>query len=183
MSRLPGPGIPAFVVTRSGNAGALDDAAEDTPGEVIIATLASRDTSGERLRSNRLEPYTNVEDTVPPAEDRVTVSLKFDSGAFPAYRHIGGTQMWGDIAILGMDRPFGNATEVGNIVLVDLRDPAQPRMLQAFPIHHQASSIGVAEFGNGRLLIITTGNNGDPIYAYEALTRPAPRRPISPPAP
>ena len=170
MSRLPGPGTPTFLLSRSGNAGKLDDPAEDQPGEVIIASLASRDTNGERVRSNRLEPYTNVKDTLPPAEDQVTVSLKFDGGALPSYRHIGGTQMWGDVAILGMDRPFGDATAVGNIVLVDLADPSQPRLLQSFDIHHQASSIGVSEFDNGRLLIITTGDNGDPIYAYEVLT-------------
>ncbi|MDQ3897609.1 MAG: PKD domain-containing protein [Actinomycetota bacterium] len=170
ISRLPGPGTPMFVTARSGNAGKLDSEADDTPGEVNIVALASRDTNGERVRSNRLEPYTNVQDTLPPPEDQVAVSLKFDGGAFPAYRHIGGTQMWGDVAVLGMDRAFGNATSPGKIALLDLRDPVRPAILQMFDIQHQASSIGVAEFGAGRLLIVTTGNDGEPIYGYEVTT-------------
>ncbi|HEX2119845.1 MAG TPA: PKD domain-containing protein, partial [Acidimicrobiales bacterium] len=174
VSRIPGEGTPRFVTTRNGNPGALEPLADAEPGEVNIVELASRDTNGERVRSNRLGPRHYTKDTPPPNEDQVILSLKFgdEDGPFNwlPYRHLGGLQMWGHIAVLGMDRPFGpNGTSPGVIQLLNLSDLSDPVSAGTFRIDHQASSIGVAPFGDGRLLILTTGDNGSPVYGYEFL--------------
>ncbi len=131
-------------------------------------------------------------DTPPPAEDKVVASFKFDgTGQFPAYRHLGGAQMWGDVAVLGMDRSFANAPTAARIVLVDLQDPANPDVINEIPLGHQASWIGIAPFGD-KLMLITGANNGNPVFAYQftqgpfdmpttdlTVAQPAPEAPLA----
>ncbi len=184
IARLPGEGTPRFLTTRNGNVGDFElPGNDDQPGELNVVELASRDTNGERVRSNRLVANTLTEFTEPPAEDRVIQSLKFGGeGPFEGmkYRHIGGLQMWGDIAILGMDRAFGPGNNItGQIVLIDTNHLDDPRSAGTFALPHQASSIGVAPFGDNRLLLITTGNDGSPIYGYEFMKGGQPTRDLS----
>ncbi len=170
--RIPGEGPPHFVTTRNGNVGNFEipPGMDDQPGEVNVIELASRDTNGERVRSNRMIPNESTQSTPPPAEDRVILS--YHTGEQPGllnshYRHLGGMQMWGQIAVIGMDRPYFPENIPGKIELIDFSDLSDPIHLGSFTLQHQASSIGIAPFGNGRLLLITTGNNGSPIYGYE----------------
>jgi hypothetical protein len=167
--RIPGQGTPRFLTTRNGNVGPFElPGNDDQPGEVNIVELASRDTNGERVRSNRLVANESTRDTPPPAEDRVIRSLKAGQDyPLPSYRHLGGLQMWGDIAVIGMDRPFGTENIPGQVILLDVSDINDPIYVGGFTLDHQASSIGIAPFGDGRLLLITTGNDGSPIYGDE----------------
>jgi hypothetical protein len=180
INRLPGAGTPTFITSRNGNPGSFEPPnSEYQPGEVNVVQLASRDTAGERVRSNRLVANRSVQDTTPPPEDKVVKSLKF-SGAgvsgLPGYRHLGGMQLWGDVGLIGMDRAFRDPLNQspGAIVLMNFADPTNPVKIQELPLAHQASSIGVAEFEPGRLLIVTTGNNGSPLYGYEVLVNGRP---------
>jgi hypothetical protein len=147
IARLPGEGPARFITSRNGNPGPLEPTADPQPGEINVVELASRETNGERVRSNRLVANEDTEDTPPPAEDRVINSLKFTGESlpgYPGYRHIGGMQMWGDIAILGMDRPDRDpiTQPPGEIVFMNFADPTNPYVKAEFPINHQASSIG-----------------------------------------
>jgi hypothetical protein len=170
--RIPGEGPPRFVTSKNGNVGNFEvpPGMDDQPGEINVVELASRDTNGERVRSNRMVPNESTQSTPPPAEDRVILS--YHTGAQPGilgshYRHLGGMQMWGQIALVGMDKPYFPENIPGYIELIDFSDLSDPIHLGGFTLQHQASSIGIAPFGDGRLLLITTGNNGSPIYGYE----------------
>ena len=67
--RIPGEGTPHFVTTRNGNVGNFEaPGIDDQPGEINIVELASRDTNGERVRSNRMVANESTQDTPPPAE-------------------------------------------------------------------------------------------------------------------
>jgi hypothetical protein len=167
--RIPGEGPPRFVTAKNGNVGDFElPGQDDQPGEINVVELASRDTNGERVRSNRMIPNESTQSTPPPAEDRVIRSIH--TGEFPIsshFRHLGGMQMWGQIALVGMDRPYFPNNFPGEIVMLDFGNGPDPEYAGSFLLQHQASSIGVAPFGDGRLLIVTTGNNGSPIYGYE----------------
>ncbi len=172
ISRLPGTGNPRFITVRNGNRGPVEVPGPDEPGELNVVELASRNHSGERVRSNRMVANVRTADTPPPTEDKVVASFKFDgTGQFPAYRHLGGSQMWGDVAVLGMDRSFANATTSARIVLVDLQDPANPDVINEIPLAHQASWIGIAPFDN-KLMLITGAHNGNPVFAYQFVQGP-----------
>ena len=170
--RIPGEGPPRFVTSKNGNVGNFEipPGMDDQPGEINVVELASRDTNGERVRSNRMIPNESTQSTPPPAEDRVIMSFHTgDQNGFMGshYRHLGGMQMWGQVALVGMDKPYFPENIPGKIQLIDFSDLSDPINVGSFTLQHQASSIGIAPFGDGRLLLITTGNNGSPIYGYE----------------
>src|SRR5687767_7216589 len=85
--RIPGEGPPRFVTSKNGNVGdfELPPGMDDQPGEVNVVELASRDTNGERVRSNRMVPNESTQSTPPPAEDRVVRSIH--TGDFPLTSH------------------------------------------------------------------------------------------------
>jgi hypothetical protein len=173
--RIPGEGPPRFVTSKNGNVGNFEvpPGIDDQPGEINVVELGSRDTNGERVRSNRMIPNESTQSTPPPAEDRVILS--YHTGAQPGilsshYRHLGGMQTWGQIALVGMDKPYFPENIPGYIELIDFSDINDPIHVGGFVLQHQASSIGIAPFAdNTRLLLVTTGNNGSPIYGYEIM--------------
>ena len=170
--RIPGEGPPRFVTSKNGNVGDFElPGQDDQPGEINVIELASRDTNGERVRSNRMVANESTQSTPPPAEDRVIRSIH--TGEFPIgshFRHLGGMQTWGQIALVGMDRPYFPNNFTGEIVLLDFGTGPDPEYAGSFLLGHQASSVGIAPFAdNTRLLLITTGNNGSPIYGYEVI--------------
>jgi hypothetical protein len=185
--RIPGPGTPTFLTSRNGNPAPQETTGDSQPGEVNVVRLGSRNESGERVRSNRLQANTHVSETPIPAEDAVVRSLKFEGthipGGYPAYRHVGGMQMWGDVAVVGMDKPFLWAPAEqppGTIVLINFSDRDNPFRSAEFPLPHPAGTIGVAEYEPGKLLIVTTGSGGSPVYGYEVLRNGQPTADLSP---
>ncbi len=117
-------GTPFFLVTKSGNNpaytgdGALCD---DSPGEtgdgkLTVFRMDSRDKTGERMRSNRLQKGKHVNSTVPPTEDRATIFftvtedglvLRDGEGGHPpkVYRHPGGMQVVGNMMVMASEAP------------------------------------------------------------------------------
>jgi hypothetical protein len=126
---------PFFLVTRSGNTpfppGELgcDDSPDETRnGHLIVFKLDSRNKTGERLRSNRLERGSFVDSTAPPmALDRATIYFTFTGGTpkdpdpakrpglvlgdgtngLPprAYQHPGGMQQVGNVLAVALETP------------------------------------------------------------------------------
>lgn len=104
LARVNGPdGAPYLLVSRSGNQpggfGSISCPFEDDdPGNLLVVRLGSRDTDGERLRSNRFrrgwpingDPDVPIGSTPPDERDRVVNTIFFDGGAWPDYAHPGG---------------------------------------------------------------------------------------------
>lgn len=101
MARSEGTGTPYLFITRSGNDTPTCVFCDDEPGNLIVVKMNSRDTNGERMRTNRLirdwVPYfieggSPIPWTKPPdPRDRVVKIITFDGqNGFSAYRHPGG---------------------------------------------------------------------------------------------
>lgn len=115
-------GTPFFLMTKSGNNpaytgdGALCD---DSPGEtgdgkLTVFRMDSRDKTGERMRSNRLQKGKHINGTVPPVEDRATIFftvtedglvLRDGEGGHPpkVFRHPGGMQVVGSMMVMASE--------------------------------------------------------------------------------
>lgn len=78
--RRHGKGIPYLFVSRSGNRTDFSFPYSDTddPGNLLIVRMGSRDSNGERLRSNRLLRDKSMDDTPPAAGDTTVNFLSFD---------------------------------------------------------------------------------------------------------
>ena len=66
LARMDHDGTPYFFLTRNGNPSGSCPGASTNPGELLIVKMGSRDTTGERLRSNRLQRDTIIQETPPP---------------------------------------------------------------------------------------------------------------------
>jgi hypothetical protein len=188
LARLPGPGTPYLFVSRSGNdpgASCVTGFESDDPGNLFVVRMGSRDTTGERLRSNRLvrdwpadslsSDGVTIQLTKPgDALDRITRTLTFDGGTWPGYMHPGGMQIVDDVLAVAMEAPYGQSAGPANSILfVDVTNPEQPGKLSQYPRPGSTEDAGPAGLvgltpvlnpnGPGlRYLMITTG--GDNSY-------------------
>jgi len=94
IARSPQTGSPIFYVTRSGN---LYDS--DYSGSLMVVEMGTRDTDGERLRSNRLLKGEETRNTPPHTMDRVIKNIPFYN-----WEHPGGIQMVGDILAVPLEK-------------------------------------------------------------------------------
>jgi len=116
--RREGGGTTYFVVTRS----------VEPPGSstVMVVKMGSRDTDGERLRSNRMEERRHSSYVVPPAEDRVIfhtpVPLPQEPGDFSSvYKHPGSMQIVDDIVAIPLEKPRNPEDPKAKIIFMDLK--------------------------------------------------------------
>lgn len=138
LARKDGPdGTPYLFVTRSGNQlnSVLCDGG-DEPGYLFVIRLASRDKTGERLRTN-LMPFNTPFTTRPHLQvDQVVKVIRLnDTYGWPAYRHPGGMQIVGDVLVLGAEEAYGdNATRENRatFLFVDVSNPEDPTLLKQF---------------------------------------------------
>ena len=116
--RKHGPGAPYLFLSRSGNdvPECVTDCAPE-PGNLVIVKMASRDTNGERLRSNRLvrdwpialtlpSGQINLWPTPPDPRDTVVAVIYFDGNGWPSYGHPGGLQIVGDVLVVPLTVPY-----------------------------------------------------------------------------
>ena len=95
--RIDAPdGTPYLLVSRSGkDTGAACYSGSDH-ANIYIVRLGSRDTNGERLRSNRLRRGRETTDTPPDPADGVVDVMLFDGTTdWPHYEHPGAMQQVG----------------------------------------------------------------------------------------
>lgn len=156
IARSSAPGRPYLFVTRSGMS-------SGDRGYLLVVKMGSRNTTGERMRSNRYEKSDSVEGTQPPDDDRVVTAR-----VFTGYQHPGGIQLCGDILAVPLEGVIGNGPE-GKVVFFDVSDPEDPRLL---PVSVESSSkIGIAgltRLPDGKFLLVTTGGNGDKLKFYRS---------------
>ena len=176
IARSTGPGTPYFFVTRSGihtfPGCPFDD---DDPANLLIVRMGSRDTTGERLRSNRLaRGIPETYQTSPPAVDTTVAFISFDgTNGWPNYGHAGGTQLVGDVLAVPLESPYGNGPD--NLILfIDVSDPEHPTLKSTFDpgTHHDddwsAAVVAVAREPGGRYLMLITGKSNEFLRIYRS---------------
>jgi hypothetical protein len=164
--RLPGPGTPTFYVTRSGG---------DSPGDLLSVQFDSRNTSGERMRSNRQRARQTTEVTPPPAGDVVVNSIPFDGGvhhgdqSWPNYAHPGSVQVIDDVLVIPLEARRDTSDPETGITLVDIRNPVEPTMLRTITAPHpgvKAGVAGITRLSDRRLLLVITGADNETLEVY-----------------
>lgn len=200
LARLAGTGTPYLIVSRSGNdpsALCITGFEDDSPGNLFVVRMGSRDTTGERMRSNRLRrdwtdqylspigplPWTKPPDT----RDRLVNNVKL-SGIWPSYMHPGGMQLVDDVLAVAFEAPFGSGPSrpsPDNMVLfVDVSNPEAPQPLSQFPAPGSTLDFGKAGLagitpvinpaGPGlRYLMITTGGANEDVRLWRSLSTAA----------
>lgn len=195
--RYPGAGTPVFYVTQKDD----DDNGVNIPvppnvpppppifngGYLHVVSMGSRDTDGERLRSNLQRVGADTEDTSPAASDTWVNQFHLDgqSGVIidgqplRGYIHPGGMAIEDNVLLVGMDTPDGPGVgSTGEIVLFDLGENGENRLapvpIQALDLSHTIDNLAITligEEGNQnnplRYLIWTNGGGGSEIHVYE----------------
>jgi len=181
--RIDGPdGTPYLLVSRSGK----DTGFACLPGvgssraNVYIVRMGSRDTHGERMRSNRLRRNAETTDTPPDSRDKVVATLLFDgSSTWPHYSHPGGMQQVGDVVALALE-DGQDGQPATKILFIDVSDPESPTMLDnSFSPAGltQAGVVGITPCGTnregltcatGHYLMLVTGGDNDELRFYES---------------
>ena len=160
--------------------------------------MGSRDTNGERLRTNRLirdwVPHVRDSDgkpvldsggnpvpwTKPPDPRDATVAhISFDGDyGWPQYGHAGGMQLVGDVLAVPLENPY-DAGQPNNLILfLDVSNPEAPLLKSQFaPVgisDYSAGLVGITPVRNPvgpgvRYLLITTGGKNLEVRLYRSL--------------
>jgi hypothetical protein len=194
--RKHGPGTPYLFVSRSGNDVPECINCEDDPGNIFIVRMGSRDTNGERLRSNRLvrdwpialffpTGTPNLWPTPPDPRDTTVAVIYFNGeNGWPNYGHAGGMQLVGDVLAVPLSHrynPESSGDPENLIVFVDVSQPETPvRKSQfapasgpAFP-EFEAGQVALTPVlnptGSGvRYLMLVAGKSNKEVRLYRSL--------------
>lgn len=165
-------GTPYLIISRSGQRASCTfcgfDCSDD-PAEIVFARMGSRPKHGERMRSNILNPNLSFKDTTPPAQDIIETSMVFDgTGNRTAWMHAGGMQLVDDVLIVPMERAYPNDSTTGSLVLIDVIDPANPRVINEFFLPYQAGVFAMAKDPvTDRYLMVVSGGDTKTLRWYE----------------
>jgi hypothetical protein len=194
LARLPGPGTPYIFVSRSGNDpgfSCVTGFESDVPGSVFVVRMGSRETSGERMRSNRLVrgwPSPLVQTVAGPqlwtkpadSSDRLVGTVDFAGRGWPNYMHPGGMQIVDNVLAVAVEAPYLLTTTKDNaIVFIDVANPESPQLLSQWPRNGSADDVGPAGLvgltpvlnpdGPGlRYLMITTGKDNGVVRMWRS---------------
>jgi hypothetical protein len=182
IARSTGAGTPYMFVSWSGNQAPVDVCGDDNddPGALLIVRLGTRDTNGERLRSNRLLRDVDIVLTPPRAEDTVVRTIRFDgTGVWPNYGHPGGMQMIGDVLVLALETPYDAGDPSNLILFINVADPENPELLSTFDAgtasEFSAGLVGLtpvlAEDGSCcRYVMLVTGASNQTVRLYRSVS-------------
>ncbi len=171
--RYPGPGAATFYVTQQHSDG----------GYVLVSSLSTRPTDGERLGSNLQRIGVDTDDALPPVTDSWRRSIRFDGTwavdgrILRGYEHPGGMAIVDNILMVVMDTAISSnpaqAGGVGAIVLFDLGSHGSRRVtplpIQVLPLTHRADNLAVIKDGSSYLVYVN-GNGGSEVYTYRTTT-------------
>lgn len=186
-------GTPYFYVTRSGNfpdvpgrdtvsCGELPGS-DDDPGNLLVVRMGSRDTFGERLRSNRIRRWTETQDTPPDPADTTVAFFTLDgTGDWPSYGHPGGMQAVGDVIAIALEAPYDSALPRTAIMFVDASNRESPEALSTFDpctlseladtcagTGVEAGLVGLTPLADGRFLMVVTGGVNETLWFFESI--------------
>ncbi len=148
MARWNGPdGTPYVFLTKSGNVPnwACGIGVDTGHGYLIVARMGSRDTHGERLRSN-LWPFALTPASDLPEDVAIHAIALDGTGDLPGYRHPGGMQIVDGVLAIGAEIPVFASDPRAAILFFDVADPEQPRFIKQFDLPDLDGSAN-AEFG------------------------------------
>ena len=179
-------GIPYLFLSRSGNLPNLgfwdfaDDfvcwSLNDTPGNLYIVPMNSRDTDGERLRSNRMgltPPLQNylTDTTLPDPADATTTVINFDGiSGWPRYGHPGGMELVGDVLVIALANHYNPGDPEGLVIFLDVFNPQTPKLLSTFAVNQKIGTVSVAPLPNGHYLMILPNGGHRQLEVYESST-------------
>ena len=182
VARFPGTGTPVLYVTQKDN-NDNDSQGGTTGGYLEVVRFGSRDTDGERLRSNlqvnAQSIFADTGNTPPPAEDTWASTIRFngigvqiDGQTLRPYVHPGGMAIVDNILFVGMDTPDGPGFGgTGMIVLFDLGEHGEwretPRPIQALSLDHSIDNLAVTKISNEQYLIWVNGDGGHVTRFYK----------------
>ncbi len=142
--RKPGAGTPFFYVSKNNGP------------EVLVVQMGSRDTNGERLRSNRLAHGFTTAFTNPAFGDGEIATADFPYfeflDAFYGFDHVGGMQAIGDTLVASVE---GGGE--GAVVFLDISNPAFPMAYHTRFFPHPNGSNAIARLDDGRYLLLASG--------------------------
>jgi hypothetical protein len=187
IARVDAPdGTPYFIVTRSGNTPDLgldvwdssDAACDDSDGEsgkgtLIAVRMGSRDTNGERLRSNRLAHGLTITSTPPDASDTAVMHFQFD-GRFglPNYGHPGGMQVVGHVLAVALEHSYDPVFPRSAVAFFDVSNPEFPVLQSVFSTEREmrgkTGAVGVTPLPNDRYLMVAAGAGGEEFFFYRS---------------
>ena len=187
VARSSGPGTPYMFVSRSGNLPfdscltwcdvyGLPMPCSDlghAPGSLAVVRMGSRDTDGERLRSNRLVRNTESADSTPDSQDRIVTTITFNgSNGWPNYGHPGGMQVVGDVLVVPLEHPYEGPSNKNEILFVDVSNPEQPQPISSFPLttsdDFTAGLVAVTEQPDGTYLMMVAGKSNLEVRFFES---------------
>jgi hypothetical protein len=197
LARRNGAGVPYLFVSRSGNepdgVGGANCTDSDDPGNLLIVRLGSRDTNGERLRSNRLVRNWDIDGadrrhpqdptfpwpTPPDSADRTVRTILFDgTDGWPAYGHLGGLQLIGDVLAIPLEARYDPGLSENSILFVDVSDPEHPLRLSEYDpgtgSEFSAGLVGITPVLSAsgeccQYLMLITGKKNKEVRLYKSL--------------
>ncbi|MFQ5641404.1 MAG: FlgD immunoglobulin-like domain containing protein [bacterium] len=135
------------------------------PARLAIVAMASRNSNGSRLRSNRLEWGKRTRDVSPPPEDVIVVSHIITSD----FDHPGGMQAIGKYLFVGSDGRIGHQRDSALFTLWDMSHPLAPREVWAqrweLPVEN-ANSVGITRLQDGRYLMVRALSDAKQLEFY-----------------
>ena len=174
--RKHGPGVPYMFLSRSGNDVPECVGCNDDPGNIFVVRMQSRDSTGERLRSNRLRRDWSMAGTVwpgvpnfwttpPDLLDQNFRTIHFNGlDGWPNYAHPGGMQVVGDVLIVPLSRPYTEGDPKNLFLFIDISNPESPSPLSTFdPL---SVSDPNSEFGVGEVAVAPVLNPMGPGVRY-----------------
>ena len=172
-----------MIVTRSGNTpdvipGPDDPICDDSPGETgdgsfVVVRMGSRDTNGERFRSNRQTKGARVNITPPDPRDRVATWFRFQNGnGFPHYGHPGGMQTAGHMLALAVEHRYESDLPKTVVLFINMRDPINPEIRSRFSVENEvgekAGLVALTQLADGHYLMMVTGGSNDTLAFYRS---------------
>ena len=166
--RKHGPGTPYLFLSRSGKDVECPLDCNHDHGNIYIVRMESRDTNGERLRSNRLvrdwsifeylpdadgdgQPEFNPWPTPPDPRDKTVAKITFNGlNGWPEDGHPGGMQLVGDVLVVPLAEPYDGGA-ANRILFIDVSNPETPVLKSQFDPLQVSDPSG--EFGAGLLAV------------------------------
>lgn len=126
----------------------------DNQGHLLIVEMASRNSAGERLGSNRvntcMQCNKTTKDIPPPPEDKVVSIHLFD------WKHAGGMQIIDNYLIVAVEDGIrANEGKLGSFEIFDISDPTNPVKIYQHPEFPCKTGVaGITKDDDGHYIVI-----------------------------